>query len=124
MVLSVGFLLLVFVFLGYAYIPYLLLYVLFILDNVIFGTSMANSTYLQKIALSEEELTSNLSFQQTLNHISAIAVPVLGGTVWALFGPKAPFLMGVGIAVISLVLVQFMRVPAPAAPAAAAHGTR
>ncbi len=124
-VLSVGFFLLVFVFLGYAYIPYLpLLYALFILDNVIFGTSMANSTYLHKIALSEEELTSNLSFQQTLNHISAIAVPVLGGTIWTLFGPKAPFLMGVGIAVISLILVQFMRVPAPAAPAAVANGAR
>ncbi len=112
-VLSVGFALLIFVFLGYAYIPYLpLLYALFVLDNVIFGTSLAASTYLQKIAVSEEELTSNLSLQQTLNHISAIVIPVLGGTIWQLFGAQAPFLMGVGIVVISLALVQFMRVPA------------
>jgi MFS family permease len=88
-----------------------LLYALFILDNIIFGTSLANSTYLQKIALSEEELTSNLSLQQTLNHISAVVIPVIGGTIWTLFGSQAPFLMGVGIAVLSLILVQFMRVP-------------
>lgn len=98
----------------YAYIPYLpLLYALFVLDNVIFGTSIANSTYLQKIALSEEELTSNLSLQQTLNHVSAIVIPLIGGTIWELFGAQAPFLMGVGIVVISLMLVQFMRIPAP-----------
>ncbi len=111
-VLSVGFALLILVFLGYAYVPYLpLLYALFVLDNVIFGTSLANSTYLQKIAVSEEELTSNLSLQQTLNHIAAIVIPILGGTIWGLFGPQATFLMGVGIVAVSLVLVQFMRVP-------------
>jgi MFS family permease len=111
-VLSVGFALLVFVFLGYAYIPHLsLLYALFVLDNVIFGTSLAASTYLQKIAVSEDELTSNLSLQQTLNHVSAIVIPVVGGTIWTLFGARAPFLMGVGIVVLSLILVQLMRVP-------------
>jgi MFS family permease len=108
----VGFALLVFVFLGYAYIPHLsLLYALFVLDNVIFGTSLAASTYLQKIAVSEDELTSNLSLQQTLNHVSAIVIPVVGGTIWTLFGARAPFLMGVGIVVLSLILVQLMRVP-------------
>ena len=112
LVLSVGFSVLILVFLGYAYISCLpVLYVLFILDNVIFGTSLANSTYLQKIALSEEELTSNLSLQQTLNHISAVVIPVIGGTIWALFGSQAPFLLGVGIALVSLILVQFMRIP-------------
>ncbi|MFQ6034077.1 MAG: MFS transporter [Candidatus Bipolaricaulia bacterium] len=120
-VLSVGFSLLILVFLGYAYIPYLpLLFALFVVDNVIFGTNMATATYLQKIAVSEEELTSNLSLEQTLNHIAAIVVPVLGGTIWSLFGAQAPFLMGVGIVAVSLVLVQFIRVPrAPEAVAAA-----
>ena len=113
-VLSAGFSLLIFVFLGYAYVPYLpLLYALFVLDNVIFGTNLAVSTYLQKIAVGDEELTSNLSLQQTLNHISAIAMPLIGGTVWTLFGARAPFLMGVAIAALSLALAQFMRVPAP-----------
>jgi len=112
MVLSFGFSLLILIFLGYAYIPYLpLLFALFVLDNVIFGMNMATATYLQKIAVSEEELTSNLSLEQTLNHIAAIVVPVVGGTVWSLFGAQAPFLMGVGIALVSLILAQFIRVP-------------
>jgi len=111
-VLTTGFALLIFVFLGYAYIPYLpLLFALFVLDNIIFGTSMATATYLQKIAVSEEELTSNLSLEQTLNHVAAVIVPVVGGTVWELFGAQAPFLMGVGIALVSLILAQFIRVP-------------
>ncbi|NOX44763.1 MAG: MFS transporter [Caldiserica bacterium] len=122
-VLSVGFSLLIFVFLGYAYIPCLpLLYALFVLDNVIFGTNLAVSTYLRKIAVGEEEITSNLSLQQTLNHISAIAMPLIGGTIWTLFGAQAPFLMGVAIAALSLAMVQFMRVSGAPARAGAAGG--
>ena len=121
-VLSVGFALLILVFLGYAYIPYLpLLFALFVLDNVIFGTGMATATYLQKIAVSEEELTSNLSLEQTLNHVAAVIVPVVGGTIWELFGAQAPFLMGVGIALVSLVLAQFIRVPRAPEPGAGAE---
>ena len=122
-VLSFGFSLLILVFLGYAYVPYLpLLFALFVVDNVIFGTNIATATYLQKIAVSQEELTSNLSLEQTLNHIAAIVVPVVGGTVWELFGAQAPFLMGVGIVAVSLVLVQFIRVPRSPEAAAAAAG--
>ena len=110
--LSVAFAALVPVFLGYAYVSLLpVLYVLFVLDNVLFGFNLAMTTYLQKIAVTQEELTANLSMQQTINHISAVIVPVIGGTVWALFGSQAPFLAGVGIASLSLVLAQFIRVP-------------
>ena len=47
--------------------------------------------------------------QETINHISAVIVPVVGGTIWILFGAQAPFLAGVGIAVISLLLAQLIR---------------
>jgi len=98
------------IFLGYAYINILaVLCVLFVIDNVLFGFNLAMPTYLQKIAVSPEELTANMSLQETINHISAVIVPVLGGTIWILFGSQAPFLAGVGIAVVSLVLVQFIR---------------
>ena len=115
-VLTIAFAALIPVFLGYAYVGILpLLYVLFVIDNVLFGFNLAMPTYLQKIAVSREELTANLSLQETINHISAVIVPVVGGTIWVLFGFKAPFLAGVGIAAISLLLVQLMRV-APARP--------
>jgi MFS family permease len=112
-ILSVAFALLVPVFLGYAYVSVLpTLFVLFVVDNVLFGFNLGLTTYLQKIALTPEELTSNLSAQTTINHISAVIIPIVGGTIWALLGSQATFLIGVGIAAISLALVQLVRIPA------------
>jgi predicted MFS family arabinose efflux permease len=123
LVLSFTFASLVFVFLGYAYVHYLpALYVLYVIDDIFFGFNLALPTYFQKIAVTQEEITSNLSVEQTINHIAAIVVPIVGGTIWELFGSQAPFLVGVGVAVISLILTQFIRTPPePAvAPAVAA----
>jgi len=87
--------------------------VLYVVDNVLFGFNLAIPTYLQKIAVSSEELTANMSLQETINHISAVAVPLVGSAVWVMFGSQAPFLIGVGIAAISLLLAQFMRLHLP-----------
>jgi predicted MFS family arabinose efflux permease len=109
-VLTATFGLLAFVFLGYAYVTFLpVLFALFVLDNVLFGTSLALTTYFQKIAVTHEEITSNISAQQTINHIAAVIIPIVGGTAWEMFGSQAPFLMGVVIVVASLVLTQFIR---------------
>jgi len=121
-ILTIAFAGLIPIFLGYAYIGLLpVLLVLFVLDNILFGFNLAMTTYLQKIAVTREELTANLSLQETINHISAVVVPVVGGTIWALFGSQAPFLAGVGIAAVSLVFAQFIRTEEePTAPEAAA----
>ncbi len=112
LMLSVAFGTLAFVFLGYAYVTYLpVLFVLYVIDNVLFGFNLALMTYFQKIAVTPEEITSNLSVEQTINHIAAIVVPVLGGAVWQQFGSRAPFLAGVGIVLVSLILTQFIRTP-------------
>ena len=112
-ILSIAFALLIPVFLGYAYVGVLpILFVLFVVDNMLFGFNLGLTPYLQKIAITPEELTSNLSAQTTINHISAAIIPVVGGTIWALLGSQATFLIGVGIAVISLVLAQLIRLPA------------
>jgi MFS family permease len=110
-VLTVNFIGLIGVFLGYAYITSLpILYVLFVLDNVFFGFSLAVDSYFQKIAHSPDEITSNVSMAQTINHISALVVPVLGGILWEKVSPSATFLAGVMIVVVALGLVQFIRV--------------
>ncbi len=103
------------VFLGYAYIKVLpILFGLFILDNIFFGFNVSLSSYFQKIALSREEITANLSTQQAIEHIAAITVPLIGGTVWEVYGSDAPFLFGVVIVLVGLVLAQFMTVkPVP-----------
>jgi predicted MFS family arabinose efflux permease len=115
---------LVFVFLGYAYVTYLpALFVLYVMDNILFGFNLALTTYFQKLALTPEEVTSNLSLGQTIEHIAAVVVPVMGGTVWERFGSQAPFLVGVGIVLVSLMLTQFIRTPPErVAVAAAAAG--
>jgi predicted MFS family arabinose efflux permease len=122
-VLSATFGSLALVFLGYAYVTVLpLLYLLFILDNILFGTNLALTTYFQKIAVGQEEITSNISAQQTINHIAAVIIPIVGGTAWELFGSQAPFLLGTVIVIVSLVLTQFIRTTPQtgAAPAIAA----
>ena len=112
-ILTIAFALLIPVFLGYAYVTVLpILFALFVIDNMLFGFNLGLTTYLQKIAITPEELTSNLSAQATINHISAVIIPVVGGAIWALLGSQATFLIGVGIAAVSLILVQWIRVPA------------
>jgi MFS family permease len=116
-VLTMNFVGLIGVFLGYAFVPYLpILYALFVLDHIFFGFNLAIESYFQKIAHSPAEITSNVSMAQTINHISALIVPIVGGILWEQISPSATFLAGVLIAVISLVLVQFIRtqpVPTP-----------
>jgi len=110
-ILTVAYVALIPVFLGYAYIPHLpILFVLFAADNVLFGFNAALTTYIQKIAVSREELTSNLAAQETIGHLAAVVMPVFGGVMWALLGSKVPFLIGVGIAVLSVGFAQVVRV--------------
>ena len=110
-VLTVNFIGLIGVFVGYAYVTYLPgLYVLFVLDSIFFAFNLAIDSYFQKIAHSPQEITSNVSMAQTINHVSALVVPVLGGILWERVSPSATFLAGVVIAVVSLGLVQFMRI--------------
>ena len=108
--LTFNFIGLIGVFLGYAYVSYLpVLFALFVLDHIFFGFNLAVDSYFQKIAHGPEEITSNVSMAQTINHISALVVPILGGILWERVAPSATFLAGVVIAVLSLVLVQFIR---------------
>jgi predicted MFS family arabinose efflux permease len=111
---------LAFIFVGYAFVSQLwILFVLFVLDNVFFGFNVALTTYLQKIVVTREEITSNLSVEQAIEHVAAIVVPVVGGTVWQIYGKQAPFMFGVVIVLLGLVLTQWMRVLPTPEPAAA-----
>ena len=121
--LSIMFGSLAFVFAGYAYSGLLpsgialpVLYLLFVLDNILFGFNVGLTTYFQKIAVTQDEITSNLSTEQAINHTAAIIVPLIGGTVWALFGSRATFLFGVVIVLLGLILTQGVRTGGEAKP--------
>jgi predicted MFS family arabinose efflux permease len=120
-VLAISFVLLIAIFIGYATIHSLaILAALFVADNFLAGLEFALSSYFKKIAVTPEEITSNLSLSQTINHLAAVFVPILGGIAWEMFDPSVPFLAGVVIMLISLGLLWFMRpVRAPVVATAA-----
>jgi predicted MFS family arabinose efflux permease len=115
-VLAITFVLLITIFIGYATIDYLpILAAFFVVDNFLFGMEFALQSYFKKIAVSAEEITSNLTLSQTINHLAAVFVPLVGGIAWEMFDPSVPFLAGVVIVLACLGLLWFMRPePAPA----------
>ena len=111
-VLTFNFTGLMFIFAGYAFIdstPVLL--VLFVLDNIFFGFNLAVNSYFQKIAVRPEDITPNMSIGQSINHVAAVIIPVVGGWLWATFDASIPFLIGAAVAFVSLFVVNQMRVP-------------
>lgn len=88
-------------FTGYAYIDNLwLLYLLFITDHLLFGFNLALETYFKKIA-SPADITSNISAGVTINHTSAVVIPIVGGLIWDKVGFETTFLAGAGVAFLS-----------------------
>jgi predicted MFS family arabinose efflux permease len=110
--LTLNFVCLIGIFLGYAIIDEpMVLIALFIIDNLLFGFSLALNSYFQKIALIPQDITPNMSLGQSINHVAAVIIPLAGGILWETVHPAMPFLGGTVIAVVSLVLLQWMRPP-------------
>ena len=107
--LLLGYGILVFVFIGYAHIKYLpLLYTLYCLDNMCFGFEVATTTYLDQIA-PQEHIMQTISLGVTMNHLSAIPVPIIGGFIWEKFGYSWTFMTGAAILIFSLLAVSKIR---------------
>ena len=83
---------------------------MYILDYILFNFAVAIRTYFQKIALPEDIApTSAVGF--TINHIAAVFLPALCGYLW-MIDYRIPFIMGAALGGISLILAQFIRIPA------------
>ena len=107
-VLSVEYVSLFFIFLSYALIEdKTIVAVLYILDHIFFSASMAINTYFQKTADSED-IAPSMAVGFTINHISAIVIPVIGGALWML-NWRIPFYGGAVIAILSLVFAQMVK---------------
>jgi len=106
---------LVFIFTGYAFIGFLpLLIALYLVDNVLFGSSIALKSYLSKIS-TPDDLTGCLSFGMTANHITAIIIPIIGGIAWSAFGHTITFIAGAVIVFIDMLFA--LKVPGRETPA-------
>ncbi len=95
------------IFLGYAYIDVgYIVAILYILDQFTFNFNIAEKTFFQKMG-EAEDIAPSMAVSFTINHISAVIVPVVGGALW-LWDYKLPFILGAVLACMSLFLVQYI----------------
>ena len=75
---------------------------LYIVDHFFFALAIAIRTYFQKIA-DPADIAATAGVGFTINHIAAVVLPAFLGFLW-LVSPAAVFLVGTGLAVLSLLL--------------------
>ncbi len=104
---------LIIVFLSYAFVTNV--YVagaLYVIDHAFFAMAIAMKTYFQKIA-DPADIAPTSAVDFTINHIAAVVIPVVFGTIW-LFSPALVFIAGASMAAISLILSRMIpRNPEP-----------
>jgi MFS family permease len=81
---------------------YLVASVLFIADHMFFGLAFAMKTYFQKIA-DAEDFAPTAAVAFTINHISAVFLPVLLGYVW-IHNNSAVFYLAAILSFVSLIV--------------------
>jgi MFS family permease len=81
---------------------YLVASVLFIADHMFFGLAFAMKTYFQKIA-DPEDFAPTAAVAFTINHISAVFLPVLLGYIW-IYNNSAVFYLAAILSFISLIV--------------------
>jgi predicted MFS family arabinose efflux permease len=95
------------IFSGYALLDnHLLICVLYVIDQLVYNFAIAVRTFFQKIA-APEDIAPSMAVSVTINHIAAVGVPAAGGMLW-LIDYRMPFWIGAGLALVSLLLVQYI----------------
>ncbi len=114
-ILSAAYSMLILIFWGYSFIQNKwVLYALYCVDRLLFLASVSLSTYLNRIARTAD-LRPTISLGVTLNHVAAVTLPLVGGFLWDRFGYALIFQIGSVVAVIILIIAQFIE-PAETTP--------
>lgn len=79
---------------------------LYVIDHAFFAVAIAMKTYFQKIA-DPADIAPTAGVAFTINHIAAVFIPALFGLIW-LVSPTAVFLIGAGMAAVSLFLARLV----------------
>jgi Major Facilitator Superfamily. len=87
---------------------------LYVCEQLFTNFSMAIRTFFQKIG-DPKDIAPSIAVGQTINHISAVILPIAGGMLW-MIDYRIPFVMGIVIALTALVMTQFIRYPKPQTP--------
>lgn len=77
---------------------------LYIADHIFFSFAIAIKTFFQKIA-DPADIAPSMAVGFTINHIAAVALPVIGGMLW-MVDYRIPFFAGAGLSLVSLLFVQ------------------
>lgn len=100
---------LVVLFLGYAFISNVWVVIgLYVMDSIFSNFAIGLNTYLQKTADSKD-LSQSTAVGFTINHISAVIIPIFGGAMWML-NWRLPFIIGACITFISLYFTQKIKI--------------
>ncbi len=92
-------------FLGYAFINNVWIVAgLYVIDNFFFNFSIGINTYLQKIA-APRDIAPSTAVGFTINHISAVVIPIIGGSLW-MISPMLPFIIGALLAIVNVWFIQ------------------
>ena len=95
------------IFSGYALLDnHVFICVLYVVDQVVYNFAIAVRTFFQKIA-APEDIAPSMAVSVTVNHLASVGVPAAGGMLW-LIDYRMPFWMGAGLALVSLLLVQYI----------------
>ncbi|MCC8195075.1 MAG: MFS transporter [Deltaproteobacteria bacterium] len=73
--------------------------VLYVVEQLFTNFSMAIRTFFQKIA-DPKDIAPSAAVGQTINHISAVILPLAGGALW-MIDYRIPFWIGIGVAVLA-----------------------
>jgi predicted MFS family arabinose efflux permease len=98
-----------------------ILYAVFVLDSATFVLAMAITSYVGRLAPPAER-TQTLSMGVAANHVASVAMPLVGGILWAALGYQWAFLLGIPAAAASLLVV--FRMPRHGTPAPGAAPSR
>jgi len=84
---------------------------LYVVDQLVINFAMCINTYFQKIG-DPQDISPTMAAGFTINHIAAVAIPVIGGALW-LWDASMVFVAGAALALCSLIATQFIRTPEP-----------
>ncbi len=106
--LTVEYVSLTIVFLGYALVENKeIVTVFYLIDNLFFSFSIAINSYFQKNA-EPADIAPSMSVGFTINHITAVILPVVGGIFWT-YNWRIPFLGGAFLSLCSLVFARMIK---------------
>lgn len=87
-----------------------IIFVCFVLDQMLMSVGMARATYLKKIAVDPSDISKTLAMGVSMDHVFSISIALLSGYIWLKVGYEYVFLIGGAIAFINLISASRIKI--------------